>query len=175
MKHFILLSVLMLPLASYAKTKVVQVELVKNGTETIHVKDGDSQIYIRDFLDYSDPRPEERMSHSIAELKIEKESFVFSFGNGQKILRLADVDRANSTPNKTISENKVPVKIFENKVKSKFRATLCTHAGCIPFPHFEEYNYQLVEFETIEGESVCYNENVIEDLARLSIGKCPKK
>lgn len=69
----------------------------------------------------------------------------------------------------------VKVNIIKNKERKVFKASVCSpHMGCFPAPHFESRYKQLIEFYGVDGQVVCYNNDVVSGLDQFSIGKCPQ-
>lgn len=72
------------------------------------------------------------------------------------------------------SSTSLDVRVLKNKETKKFKATLCTHMGCVPWPHFEGTLRQLMEIQTMEGDTLCLNNRALDSGPWLSVGSCPK-
>lgn len=85
----------------------------------------------------------------------------------------SDVELDIDAPKDLLTSNEdVKVNIITNKEEKKFKATLCSHMGCFPYPHVESTFRQLIEIESINGEKICYNRNVLKNKPTFSLGKC---
>jgi hypothetical protein len=85
----------------------------------------------------------------------------------------SDVDLELDAPKDLLTANEdVLVNIITNKEEKKFKATLCSHMGCFPYPHVESTFRQLIEIDSINGEKICYNRNVLKNKPTFSLGKC---
>jgi NurA-like 5'-3' nuclease len=100
--------------------------------------------------------------------KIEEDTISAYTSNNQEVT-IATIDKENSTSDLILSNEKLDVKIIKNKTKKVFRTTSCTHMGCIPFPHFEKYDVQLLEITTNEGNVVCWDQNNVENRLEKSV------
>lgn len=85
----------------------------------------------------------------------------------------SDVELDIDAPKDLLTANEdIKVNIITNKEEKKFKATLCSHMGCFPYPHVESTFRQLIEIDSINGEKVCYNRNVLKNKPTFSLGKC---
>lgn len=118
------------------------------------LKDSSDEIYLRN----TDAR---------FDLKIENNTLVIELKKMKQKFSIAKFEGEQSN-----SIDSVQVNILKNKEEKKFKATLCTHGGCLPYPHFESTYKQLLEIQTLEGQVICYNNNVIAEKELYSVGAC---
>ncbi len=85
----------------------------------------------------------------------------------------SDIDLELDAPKDLLTANEdIKVNIIIIKEEKKFKATLCSHMGCFPYPHVESTFRQLIEIDSVSGEKICYNRNVLKNKPTFSIGKC---
>lgn len=103
-----------------------------------------------------------------------KEDIISAYIGNQEVT-IATIDKATSTADLVVSNENLEVNIIKNKTEKRFESKLCSHMGCILYPHFETLTVQLLEITTSEGEVICWNLNGDEnrlERSSLSFGHC---
>lgn len=72
-----------------------------------------------------------------------------------------------------VSTQDLNMKVHLNKKDRNFKASVCSHMGCFPYPHFETTYQQLIEIQTLDGRVVCFNYNAIKRADIWTVGTCP--
>lgn len=101
-------------------------------------------------------------------LKVENNNAIIEFKELKQKFTLAQL----VSPDQLESTSKITVNIIKNIEEKKFKAKACTHMGCFPFPHFESTFRFLVEIQTLEGQTICYNNNVDTKKDLYTLGTC---
>lgn len=101
-------------------------------------------------------------------------TLVVKFNQSNKVFALATFEENSENDNFRTSINNVTINVLVDKEDKKFKGTLCSHMGCVPFPHFDKTLRQLVEIETLDGTILCYNNKAIEKQNIWTIGNCVK-
>lgn len=153
MKTILLSSALVL-FSMTALAKNVELNLVQ-GDSVPYLKNGSQEIFLG------------------SNVRVENAVFVVELSNSNQTFTLANVDLDNSSSDISISKEKIKANILVNKKDRDFKTQLCSHMGCIPFPHFETTEIQLIEVETLEGNTLCFSRN-IKKHKPWSLGKCQK-
>ena len=200
MKHFILMAIALTSLHAFAGTsdfKLVQSikGIKKNPCENckgakygaIYLKNQNEKIELANS-DQDESLP-------FLNLKLEDNILYLNVDNASRMLPIAtfeenNIDEANRILNLPYPENKrenispelltskenIKVSIIVNEKVTKLKAMLCVPctSQCIPFPHLETEVRQLLEIKTLDGESVCYNRNVLTNKKTISSGACLK-
>lgn len=153
MKTILLSSALVL-FSMTALAKNVELNLVQEDSVP-YLKNGSQEIFLG------------------SNVRVENAVFVVELSNSNQTFTLANVDLDNSSSDISISKEKIKANILVNKKNRDFKTQLCSHMGCIPFPHFETTEIQLIEVETLEGNTLCFSRNITKHKP-WSLGKCQK-
>jgi hypothetical protein len=158
-----ILSILILFISFSALASTVEANLVyQNGW--VQLKNNKVEIRLTNVNGFFNPINEENVLYA---------NFYFL----NKLYPIAEFSSENEgdSLSKRVSINKVRINIIKNVKEREFKVLACSnfYMGCFPYPHFETINRELIEVQTIDGNTLCYNNNVIEDFDLWTIGSCP--